>query len=160
MLAFAKKSLIAHQATNCLAEIMFEESLVIPPVANWGPGIDSSNDSNSERSLMGVPISIKDTVDIRGHDSTIGYSRNAGRPSATSSSIVRLLQDAGALIHVKTTVPTGLLAIEIVSDIFGRTTNPCNSNHTAGASTGGGGALVACGGSKIEIGTDIGRCHW
>jgi hypothetical protein len=50
---------MAHQATNCLAEIMFEESLVIPPVANLGPGIDSSNDSNSERSLMGVPISIK-----------------------------------------------------------------------------------------------------
>ena len=74
----------------------------------------------------------------------------------TSSSIVRLLQDAGALIHVKTTVPTGLLAIETVSDIFGRTTNPYNSNHTAGASTGGGGALVASGGSKIEIGTDIG----
>lgn len=74
----------------------------------------------------------------------------------TSSSIVRLLQDAGALIHVKTAVPTGLLAIETVSDIFGRTTNPYNPNHTAGASTGGGGALVACGGSKIEIGTDIG----
>ena len=97
-----------------------------------------------------------DTVDIKGHDSTIGYSRNVGRPLTTSSSIVRLLQDAGALIHVKTTVPTGLLALETVSDIFGRTTNPYNSNHTAGASTGGGGALVACGGSKIEIGTDIG----
>jgi len=101
-------------------------------------------------------MSIPDTVDIKGHDSTIGYSRNVGRPKSTSSSIVRLLQDAGALIHVKTAVPTGLLAIETVSDIFGRTTNPYNSNHTAGASTGGGGALVACGGSKIEIGTDIG----
>lgn len=156
MMAYAKKTLVAHKATNCVTEIMFEESLVIPPVANWGPGIDSTNDSNSERSLMGVPVSIKDTIDIKGYDSTIGYSRNVGRPLATSSSIVRLLQDAGALIHVKTTVPTGLLAIETVSDIFGRTTNPYNSNHTAGASTGGGGALVACGGSKIEIGTDIG----
>lgn len=101
-------------------------------------------------------MSIPDTVDIKGHDSTIGYSRNVDRPMPTSSSIVRLLQDAGALIHVKTAVPTGLLAIETVSDVFGRTTNPYNSNHTAGASTGGGGALVACGGSKIEIGTDIG----
>jgi Asp-tRNA(Asn)/Glu-tRNA(Gln) amidotransferase A subunit family amidase len=47
------------------------------------------------------------------------------------------------------------LALETSSDIFGRTTNPYNPNHTAGASTGGGGALVACGGSKIEIGTDL-----
>ena len=59
MLAYAKKTLVAHKATNCVADIMFEESLLIPPVANWGPGIDSTNDSNSERSLMGVPISIK-----------------------------------------------------------------------------------------------------
>ncbi|KAF8814251.1 amidase signature enzyme [Phlegmacium glaucopus] len=98
------------------------------------------NDLTCERSLMGVPVSIKDTVDIEGYDSTIGYSRNIGRPWATSSSIVRLLQDAGALIHVKTTVTTGLLAIETVSDIFGYTTNPYNPNHTVGASTGGGGA--------------------
>jgi hypothetical protein len=59
MLAYAKKTLLAHKATNCVSEIMFEESLVIPPVANWGPGVDSTNDSNSERSLMGVPVSIK-----------------------------------------------------------------------------------------------------
>lgn len=59
MLAYAKKTLVAHKATNCVTEFLFEESLVIPPVANWGPGVDSTNDSNSERSLMGVPVSIK-----------------------------------------------------------------------------------------------------
>ena len=59
MKAYAKKTLLAQKATNCVSEIMFEESLAIPPVANWGPGIDSMNDSNSERSLLGVPISIK-----------------------------------------------------------------------------------------------------
>ena len=65
------------------------------------------------------------------------------------------MQDAGALVHVKTTVPAGLLAIETASDVFGRTDNPYNPDFTVGASTGGGGALLACGGSKIEIGTDI-----
>ena len=59
MLAYAKKTLVAHKATNCVTEFLFEESLVIPPVLNWGPGVDSTNDSNSERSLMGVPVSIK-----------------------------------------------------------------------------------------------------
>jgi hypothetical protein len=58
MLAYAKKSLVAHQSTNCLSEILFDESLLIPSVANWGPGFD---DSNSDRSLMGVPVSIKGT---------------------------------------------------------------------------------------------------
>jgi Asp-tRNA(Asn)/Glu-tRNA(Gln) amidotransferase A subunit family amidase len=68
---------------------------------------------------------------------------------------VRLLQDAGAILHVKTTVPTALIAIETESDLFGRTTNPYNQDHSVGASTGGGGALLACGGSKIEIATDL-----
>ena len=99
---------------------------------------------------------VSDSIDIKGHDTTVGYSRNVGRPAAESSSIVRLLQDAGALIHTKTTVPTGLVSLETVSGIFGRTSNPYNTNFTAGASTGGGGALLASGGSKIEIGTDIG----
>ena len=62
MLAYAKKTLVAHKATNCVSEFMFQESLVIPSVANWGPGVDSTNDSNSERSLLGVPVSIKGIV--------------------------------------------------------------------------------------------------
>ncbi|KJA21526.1 hypothetical protein HYPSUDRAFT_202875 [Hypholoma sublateritium FD-334 SS-4] len=158
MLAYAKKTLVAQRATNCVSDIMFQEALLIPPVANWGLGVDLDagiNEAARERSLLGVPVSIKDTVNIQGHDSTIGYSKNVGKPSASSSAIVRLLQDAGALVHVKTTVPAGLLAIETASDVFGRTDNPYNPDFTVGASTGGGGALLACGGSKIEIGTDI-----
>lgn len=97
-----------------------------------------------------------DTVDIAGHDTTLGYSRNVARPVAESSPIVRLLQDAGAIIHVKTAVPAGLLGLETASDVFGRTTNPYSNDRTAGASTGGGAVLLASGGSKIEIGSDIG----
>ncbi|KAH9477565.1 Acetamidase [Psilocybe cubensis] len=158
MMAYAKKTLLAQQATNCITDIMFEEALLTPPIANWAPGVDSESGNDyavRERSLLGVPVSIKDTVDIEGHDSTIGFSRNVRHPAESSSAIVRLLQDAGALVHAKTTVPTGLIAIETVSDVYGRTTNPHSPNHSAGASTGGGGALVACGGSKIEIGTDL-----
>ncbi|KAF9479466.1 amidase signature enzyme [Pholiota conissans] len=159
MLAYAKKTLIAQEKTNCLTDIMFEESLLIPPVANWGPGVDldaGANESvNRERSLLGVPISIKDTVDIKGHDTTIGYSKYVGHPASSSSAIVRLLQDAGALVLSKTTVPAGLLALETFSDVFGPTNNPYNPAFSVGASTGGGTALLACGGSKIEIGTDI-----
>ena len=43
---------------------MFKEALLIPSVANWVPGVDPDNslsdsDAASERSLMGVPVSIK-----------------------------------------------------------------------------------------------------
>ncbi|KAF8815942.1 amidase signature enzyme [Phlegmacium glaucopus] len=104
--AYTKKALVAQKTTNCVTEIMFEESLVIPPVANWGPGIDSMNDPTCEPSLM----SVKDTEITRKYMRCI-------HPDAYA------YFKAGALIHVKTTVPTGLLAIETVSDIFARTTD-------------------------------------
>ncbi|KAF5383178.1 hypothetical protein D9615_004896 [Tricholomella constricta] len=159
MLAYGKKALVAHAATNCITDIMFEEALRIPSVANWPHSTDPESsfalDNTHDRSLLGVPVSIKDTINIAGHDTTIGYSRNVGRPASTSSAIVRLLKDAGALVHAKTTVSAGLLGLETVSDVFGLTTNPYKKSHTAGASTGGGAALLACRGSKIEIGTDL-----
>lgn len=98
---------------------------------------------------------ILDTINFAGHDTTLGLAGNIGRPAASSAPIVRILQDAGAIIVAKTTVPAALFAIDTESDLFGVTTNPYNSSYGVGASTGGGGALVSCGGSKIEIGSDV-----
>lgn len=139
--AYGKQCLAAQNATNCLADLMFDEALIA-----YAPN----------RPLSGVPVSLKDVVDIQGHDTTLGYSANANKPVTTSAPIVKLLQDAGALLHVKTTVPIGLLSFETASDIFGETTNPYNANFSPGASTGGGAALLAYGGSKIEVATDVG----
>ncbi|EKM56949.1 uncharacterized protein PHACADRAFT_254364, partial [Phanerochaete carnosa HHB-10118-sp] len=138
---YGKKCLAAHTKTNCLTDLMFGEALL-----SYAPN----------RPLSGVPVSLKDVVDIEGHDTTVGFSSKANRPVSSSAPIVQLLKDAGALVHVKTTVPTGLLSFECASNLFGTTTNPYNAHFSPGASTGGGGALLACGGSKVEIASDIG----
>ena len=68
MMAYGKKALLAHKATNCLSDVMFDEALTTPPVANWGPAVDSDagvNETIRERSLMGVPISIKGVYSLR-----------------------------------------------------------------------------------------------
>ncbi|KAF9525439.1 amidase signature domain-containing protein [Crepidotus variabilis] len=158
LMAYGKKALLAHKATNCVTDFMFEEALSTASIADWGQGLESDSsitDKTRERSLLGVPVSIKDTVDIEGHDTTFGYSCNVGRPAIASAGIVRMLQDAGALVHVKTSVPTSLIALETYSDVYGLTKNPYNPAFGVGGSTGGGGALIACGGAKIEIGTDV-----
>ncbi|KAJ7466725.1 amidase signature domain-containing protein [Mycena galericulata] len=158
--AYGKKALSAHKLTNCITDFMFDEALEIPALADYASaGSDSDAGSSSaamrDCPLLGVPVSVKDTVNVAGHDTTIGRSRYVNSPVPASAPIVRMLQDAGALVHCKTTVPTALIAIETESDVFGRTTNPYNTGHSVGASTGGGGALVACGGSKVEIATDL-----
>ncbi|KAG1815902.1 amidase signature domain-containing protein, partial [Suillus variegatus] len=101
-----------------------------------------------------VSLSASKTIDIQGYDTTVGYSSKVNHPASSSAAIVRLLHDAGAIAHVKTTVPPGLLGMETSSDLFGRMRNLYNEKFSSGALTGGGGALLA--GSVIEIGTDLG----
>lgn len=155
--AYGKKVVSAQKATNCLAAVTLQPEFTVskPPES---PTCSDHTSSTHEpiRSLSGVPISVKDCIDVKGYDTTMGYSSRVNKPATSSAPIVRLLQDAGAIIHAKTTTPPGLLGLETSSDLFGRTCNPYNAKFVSGASTGGGGALLASRGSLIEVSTDIG----
>ncbi|PPR03890.1 hypothetical protein CVT24_008121 [Panaeolus cyanescens] len=140
---YYKQAYKAHEKTNCLTEILIAKA--IP----WAENV------NKKGPLAGVPVSLKDTVGIEGVDSCIGYSSWVGKPMEADSAIVRLLRDAGAVPFVKTNIPVTLLSFESYNDVFGRTTNPHSSKHSAGGSTGGEAALLAMGGSRIGIGTDV-----
>jgi Asp-tRNA(Asn)/Glu-tRNA(Gln) amidotransferase A subunit family amidase len=105
--------------------------------------------------LAGVPVSLKDTVNITGYDSSIGYSRWVGLPSSTDAPIIPLLRSLGAVPFVKTNVPITLLSFESTNDVFGATDNPFVPGFSPGGSTGGEAALLALGGSRIGVGTDV-----
>ncbi|KAJ7135801.1 amidase signature domain-containing protein [Mycena epipterygia] len=158
--AYGKKTLGAHRLTNCITDFMFDEALEGSKSAfadyaeSDGSDEGSSTGPVRECPLLGVPVSLKDTINIASRPSTIGLARHT-HPVPTSSPLVHLLTSAGALLHCKTTVPSGLIAIETHSALFGTTVNPYNPNHSVGASTGGGGALVACRGSMVEVATDL-----
>lgn len=150
LLAYGKKALRAHAATNCLTEILIvgAEADVIAE-ADLGPG------AAFQGPLAGMPVSLKDTVAITGVDSCIGYSAWVGRPSKKDAPLVRLLKDAGAVPFVKTNVPITLLSFESANDVFGTSTNPHGKAYSPGGSTGGEAALLAYGGSRLGIGTDV-----
>ena len=105
--------------------------------------------------LAGMPVSLKDTVGVEGFDSSIGYSAWMNKPVQQDSALVKLLRDAGAIPFIKTTVPVTLLSFESTSDLFGVTMNPHKKTHSPGGPSGGEGALIAYGGSRIGIGTDV-----
>jgi hypothetical protein len=77
-------------------------------------------------------------------------------PASYNSTLVEMLKDAGAVLYVKTNVPTAMMIAETVNNVFGRTVNPLNRKLTSGGSSGGESALIAFGGSPLGIGTDIG----
>ena len=143
--AYGKKALLAQADTNCVTEVMIqdaEDRITLETVPLKGP-------------LAGFPVSLKDTHNCKGFDSTIGYTANAFKPATKDAPMIRLLRDAGALPYVKTNVPYTLLSFESYNDLWGITENPHVKGYAAGGSTGGESCLLAYGGSRIGIGTDV-----
>jgi amidase len=80
-----------------------------------------------------------------------GYASYLGRISPRNAALVDLLLDGGAIIHVRTNVPTTLLDGDTHNEVFGRTVNPLNTDLSPGGSSGGEGALVAMKGSILGV---------
>ena len=138
---YGKVTLKAHEKTNCATEILF------PEAEQW-----VSEECNLKGPLAGIPVSLKDTVQVKGFDISVGFSTHTGKPYAEDGPMVRLLKDAGAVPFVKTNLPTTLLSFESTNDVWGRCKNPHNPDYSPGGSTGGESALLAFGGSRIELG--------
>ncbi len=66
-----------------------------------------------------------------------------------------LTRPTGAIPYVKTNLPISLLSFESTNDVWGCCTNPHNSKYSPGGSTGGEAALLAYGGGRIGIGSDV-----
>jgi amidase len=144
-------SLIASQ-TNCLTEIFFEDAI---ERARQLDQERAANPSAPWKSLHGLPISLKDSFNIPGFDSTIGMTVFANKPATEYSALPRLLLDLGAVLYCKTNVPQTMMTADSDNNVFGRTLNPSNLKLTAGGSSGGEGSLIAMRGSVLGIGTDI-----
>ncbi|KAF2491952.1 amidase signature enzyme [Lophium mytilinum] len=141
---YGKVALKAQEKTNCVTEILF------PEAEEW-----AQKEVNLKGPLAGIPVSLKDSVVVKGFDTSVGYSCKTGKPYAADGIMVRILKDAGAVPFVKTNLPTTLLSFESTNDVWGRCTNPHNNKYSPGGSTGGEGAILAFGGSRIGIGSDV-----
>ncbi|KAL4914829.1 amidase signature domain-containing protein [Aspergillus aurantiobrunneus] len=150
--AFCKAAAAAHQLTNCLSEIFFDRAIT------QAKELDAyfQETGKTKGPFHGLPISIKDNFNLIGYDSTVGFASLVNNPATYNSTLVDLLLDAGAVLYCKTNVPTAMMIAESVNNVFGRTVNPRNRNLTSGGSSGGESALIAFGGSRIGVGTDIG----
>jgi amidase len=103
--------------------------------------------------LLGVPIAIKDDVDVAGEVTTYGTAAHGLAPNQDAE-VVRRLRAAGAVILGKTAVPEMMIWSFTETVTFGATRNPWNTDYTPGGSSGGSGAAVAAGLAPIALGSD------
>lgn len=143
----------AHQQQarlNCFTAILDEEARIAARRAE-----QAVMDDLPLGPLHGVPISIKDLLDVTGIPTRHGSAIFADAAPATQDDIlVQRLRDAGAVIFAKTTTPE--FGVKGLTDgpAFGITRNPWNLERTPGGSSGGSAAAVAAGVGPISLGTD------
>lgn len=106
--------------------------------------------------LDGVPVTVKDSVNVAGWPYLHGARPNRDRPPASEDAPpAARLKEAGAIIFAKTTMPDcGLLGAG-VSSAHGITRNPWNLAASTGGSSAGAGASLAAGLGFGSVGSDI-----
>jgi amidase len=103
--------------------------------------------------LLGVPVAIKDNIDIAGEVTTNGTSAY-GEPAQEDGLVVRRLREAGATILGKTNLPELAIYGFTESPAWGATRNPWDTSKTSAGSSGGSGVAVAAGMCAIAHATD------
>ena len=112
------------------------------------------DDSPQNLPLSGVPVAIKDNVDIMGIATSCGSVVLNRPPAASDAAIVRQLGLAGAIVLGKTNLDEAALGASGRNDHFGRCRNPLGSRLLSGGSSSGSAAAVAAGHALLAVGTD------
>lgn len=106
--------------------------------------------------LTGVPMTVKESFDLRGHPTTWGFEAFRDHIAREDALAVQRLKAAGAVVLGKTNVPPALGDWQSANPIYGRTNNPYDLARSPGGSSGGSAAAIAMGYSALEVGSDIG----
>ena len=106
--------------------------------------------------LLGLPMTLKESINVRGLRTTVGMSHWANFRSEHDAPVTVRVRTAGAVVMAKTNVPQMLADWQAANPVYGRTNNPWDLSRSPGGSTGGGSAALAAGLTPLEYGSDIG----
>ncbi|KAF1933707.1 amidase [Didymella exigua CBS 183.55] len=150
--AYLQRAAVAQGLSNCLTELL--PSLALERAKDLDAYFQEKQRPIGP--LHGFPISLKEHLGLQGLRCTTGYISHWDTIAKEDAHIIKVLHNAGAIFHCRTTVPQTMMHLETDSNLYGVTTNPYNSNLTSGGSSGGEGALIALRGSCLGIGSDVG----
>ena len=108
----------------------------------WGP-------------LHGVPVTVKDSLAVRGLRTTAGSPELADHVPPEDAALVALLREAGAVILGKTNLATLAMDMQTTNPVFGTTVNPWDEARTPGGSSGGCATALATGMTPLSFGSDL-----
>jgi len=106
--------------------------------------------------LHGLPMAIKDTHETAGIRTTHGSPILADHVPERDELVVERVRAAGAIVLGKTNTPEFAAGSHTFNPLFGLTRNPYDLSRSAGGSSGGSAAALACGMTPLADGSDMG----
>jgi Asp-tRNA(Asn)/Glu-tRNA(Gln) amidotransferase A subunit family amidase len=104
----------------------------------------------------GVPVAVKDELDMTPYPTTVGTAFLGKSPATTDATVVARLRAAGALLIGKANMHEIGINVTGLNPHHGTTRNPYNTNHFTGGSSSGSATAVAAGLCPVAIGADGG----
>ena len=106
--------------------------------------------------LHGIPVSLKDVIDLAGTPTTAATAARAAHRAAADAAVAAHLRAAGAVVIGKCNLHELAFGTTGEASAFGPTRNPHDPQHVAGGSSGGSAVSVSTGMALASIGTDTG----
>ena len=106
--------------------------------------------------LHGIPVAVKDNIDVREMPTTGGNLALAGAYAPYDATVVRLLREAGAIILLKTNMDELALGSRGLSSLGGQILNPYDLTRNPGGSSGGTAVAVNVGFATVGLATETG----
>ncbi|XP_046353539.2 fatty-acid amide hydrolase 1-like isoform X1 [Haliotis rufescens] len=145
--AYQSRALEVDEKCNCVVEPILEAE-------EWAELCDSKTDPKGP--LHGIPVSIKENIEIKGYDCTGGMEYYIDKPATQDAVVIQVLKRQGAIPFMRTNVPQTMYSYGCSNPIYGVTTHPKDPTRSPSGSSGGEGAILGAGGSICGLGTDIG----
>jgi len=129
---------------------------IIPPQESLDAQQSPINTAALYRALRGIPIAVKDLIDVEGVRTTAGSKFFADNIADQDAFVVEKLRQSGALINGKTNTHEIALGITGNNPHYGTARNPWNTERIPGGSSSGSAIAVATGMALGALGTDTG----
>ncbi|KAG8277888.1 hypothetical protein J6590_033422 [Homalodisca vitripennis] len=156
--AYISRAKEVNPLVNAIVQDRFQEALV---EAEEIDGLLSSGKLSVEHMennlpLLGVPLTVKETIAVRGMSNNGAWSLVPSHTAREDADIVRLLREAGAIPLLVSNTPELCMNWETDNPRVGRTNNPYDPRRTPGGSSGGEAALLGSAASVVGVASDIG----
>jgi aspartyl-tRNA(Asn)/glutamyl-tRNA(Gln) amidotransferase subunit A len=118
--------------------------------------IDRTGVAKNGKLLGGIPVAIKDVINVEGQPCTCGSKILKGHTSVYDATAIRRLRDAGAVLLGRTNMDEFAMGSSTENSSWGVTRNPWDLERIPGGSSGGSAAAVAGDEAIAALGSDTG----